>query len=56
MPWPRPQDGSRKPTWQEAIVEYLGNLEDFYLAERRLGDIQAGRTDTVSLAEVERDD
>jgi RHH-type rel operon transcriptional repressor/antitoxin RelB len=40
---------------QEAIVEYLGDLEDFWHAERRLADIQAGRATTVSLAEVERD-
>ena len=40
---------------QEAIVEYLGDLEDFYLAEQRLADIEAGHADAVSLAEVERD-
>jgi RHH-type rel operon transcriptional repressor/antitoxin RelB len=40
---------------QEAIVEYLGDLEDFYLAEQRLADIRAGRAGTTSLAEVERD-
>jgi RHH-type rel operon transcriptional repressor/antitoxin RelB len=25
---------------REAIVEYLGDLEDFYLAEQRLADIR----------------
>ena len=39
---------------QAAIVEYLGDLEDFHLAEQRLADIRAGRAVTVSLAEVER--
>ena len=46
---------SKESYLQEAIVEYLGDLEDFYLAERRLADIHAGRADTVSLTEVERD-
>jgi RHH-type transcriptional regulator, rel operon repressor / antitoxin RelB len=46
---------SKESYLQEAIVEYLGDLEDFYLAERRLADIQAGRAGTVSLAEVECD-
>ena len=40
---------------QEAIVEYLGDLEDHHLAEQRLADIRAGRAGTVTLAEVERD-
>jgi RHH-type transcriptional regulator, rel operon repressor / antitoxin RelB len=40
---------------QEAIVEYLSDLEDFYLAEQRLAEIKAGRAGTVTLAEVERD-
>ena len=46
---------SKESYLQEAIVEYLGDLEAFYLAERRLADSHAGRADTVSLAEVERD-
>ena len=40
---------------QEAIVEYLGDLEDFHLAEQRLADIRAGSAGTVTLSEVERD-
>lgn len=40
---------------QDAIVAYLGDLEDFCLVERRLADLQAGRAGTASLAEVERD-
>lgn len=43
---------SKESYLQEAIVEYLGDLEDFHLAERRLAEIRAG---TASLAEVERD-
>lgn len=40
---------------QEAIVEYIGDLEDFYLAEQRMEDIRAGRAGTISLADVGRD-
>jgi RHH-type transcriptional regulator, rel operon repressor / antitoxin RelB len=48
--------GRRKESYlQEAIIEYLGDLEDFYLAEQRLADIRAGRAGTVPMAEVERD-
>lgn len=37
---------------REAILEHLDDLEDLYLAEQRLIDLRAGRTDTVSLDEV----
>ncbi|RZI46583.1 type II toxin-antitoxin system RelB family antitoxin [Candidatus Finniella inopinata] len=37
---------------KEAILEHLSNIEDVYLAEKRLGDIYAGRTKTVPLQEV----
>lgn len=37
---------------KEAILEHLGDIEDIYLAEKRLEDIRAGRTKTVSLQEV----
>jgi RHH-type rel operon transcriptional repressor/antitoxin RelB len=40
---------------REAIVEHLDDLEDIYLAERRLEDLRAGRTRTFTLEEVERD-
>jgi RHH-type rel operon transcriptional repressor/antitoxin RelB len=36
----------------EAICEHLEDLEDLYLAEQRVIDIRAGRTQTVPLAEV----
>ena len=35
-----------------AIVEHLDELEDVYLAEKRLEDIRAGRTKTVALGDV----
>jgi len=34
---------------REAIVEHLDDLEDIYLAEQRLADLRAGRSDTVTL-------
>ena len=37
---------------RQAILEHLDDLEDLYLAEQRLIDIRAGRSDTVSLEEV----
>jgi RHH-type transcriptional regulator, rel operon repressor / antitoxin RelB len=46
---------SKESYVQEAIVEYLADLEDFCLAEQRLADIRAGRAETATLAEVERD-
>ena len=37
---------------REAILEHLDDLEDLYLAEQRLVDIRAGRSETVPLEEV----
>lgn len=37
---------------REAIVEHLDDLEDLYLAEQRLIDIRAGKTQTVPLEDV----
>ena len=37
---------------RQAILEHLDDLEDLYLAEKRLEDVQAGRSKTVSLEEV----
>ena len=40
---------------REAIIEYLEDIEDIYLAEKRLEDIRAGRSRTFTLEEVERE-
>ena len=40
---------------REAILEHLDDLEDLYLAERRLTDIRAGKTRAVPLKDVLRD-
>jgi RHH-type rel operon transcriptional repressor/antitoxin RelB len=37
---------------RQAIIEYLDDLEDFYLAEQRLLDVNAGKEGIVSLKEV----
>ena len=37
---------------KEALLEHIADLEDVYIAEKRLEDIRAGRTKTVSLQEV----
>ncbi|WP_126448228.1 type II toxin-antitoxin system RelB family antitoxin [Sulfuricystis multivorans] len=37
---------------REAIIEYLGDLEDLYLAEKSLGEIRAGRSHTFPLDEI----
>lgn len=36
----------------EAICKHLEDLEDLYLAEQRMIDIRAGRTQTVPLEEA----
>ena len=40
---------------REAIVEYIDDLEDLYLAEQRLAEIREGRVRTVPLEDVMRD-
>jgi len=40
---------------REAITEHLDDLEDMYLAEKRLEDLRAGRSRTYSLDEVEQE-
>lgn len=40
---------------REAIVEHLDDLEDIYLAEQRYEEILAGRSQTYTLEEVERE-
>ena len=37
---------------KEAILEHLDDIEDVYLAEKRLEDIRAGHTQTISLQKV----
>ncbi|HVN70682.1 MAG TPA: DUF6290 family protein [Desulfomonilia bacterium] len=37
---------------REAILEYLDDLEDVYLAEKRLEGIRAGRTKTIPLEKI----
>jgi RHH-type transcriptional regulator, rel operon repressor / antitoxin RelB len=37
---------------REAILEYIEDLEDLYLAEQRLIEIRAGRTETILLEDV----
>jgi RHH-type rel operon transcriptional repressor/antitoxin RelB len=37
---------------REAILEYIDDLEDIYLAEKQLENIRAGRTKTVPLEKV----
>ena len=38
----------------EAIREHLDDLEDLYIAEQRLIELRAGRSETHTLEEVER--
>jgi len=40
---------------REAILGYLDDLEDIYLAERALEEVRAGRVKTTSLDEVMRE-
>lgn len=40
---------------REAVMEYLDDLEDLYLAEKRLGRYYAGKSGASSLAELERE-
>jgi RHH-type rel operon transcriptional repressor/antitoxin RelB len=37
---------------REAILEYLDDLEDIYLAEQRLRALQAGKSDVTPLVEL----
>lgn len=40
---------------REAILDHLDDLEDLYLAEQRLINNRAGKSQTYTLDEVERD-
>ena len=37
---------------KQALLEYLDDLEDIYLAKKELEDIKAGRSDIVSWQDV----
>lgn len=37
---------------REAILEHLDDLEDLYLAERRLADLRAGRSEIVPMDDL----
>ena len=37
---------------REALLSHLDDLEDIYIAEKRLEDIRAGRSHTIPLEEV----
>lgn len=37
---------------REAILEHLEDMEDLYLAEKRLEDIRSGRSKTIPLEEA----
>ena len=40
---------------REALLNHLDNLEDIYIAEKRLEDLRAGRSHTVPLEELMRE-
>ena len=40
---------------REAILEHLDDLEDIYLAEKRLEDVRGGRSRTYALEDVEQE-
>ena len=40
---------------KEAILEHIDDLEDLYLAESRVADIEAGRVETVPLEDFMRE-
>jgi RHH-type rel operon transcriptional repressor/antitoxin RelB len=40
---------------REAVLEYLDDLEDASIAKKRLDDLDAGRSRTHSLEEIERE-
>lgn len=40
---------------RKAIVEFMEDMEDVYLAESRLADLHAGRSRRFTLEEVEKD-
>ena len=39
----------------EAVLEHLGDIEDVFIAEQRLMDLRAGKSETVPLEDVMRE-
>ncbi len=39
---------------REAILQHIEDLEDIYLAEKRMGAIESGRAKTIPLEEIMR--
>ncbi len=37
---------------REAIMEHLDDLEDVYLADQRLADLRAGKTEAIPLEDI----
>jgi RHH-type rel operon transcriptional repressor/antitoxin RelB len=40
---------------REAIIAHIADIEDVYLAESRLEDLRAGKSQSFALDDVERD-
>lgn len=40
---------------RQAILEYIDDLEDIYLAEKRLEDFRTGRSESIALEDVMRE-
>ena len=40
---------------REAILNYIEDLEDYYLAEKRYHELEAGKSKRISLEEMERE-
>ena len=53
MPWPRLPVEPRF-IMREAILEYLDDLEDIYLADKRLEELRAGHGQPVPLDRITR--
>ena len=45
---------SKNVVAEEAIAEYIGDLEDLYLAEKEAQDVREGRSSAKPLADVMR--
>lgn len=40
---------------REAILEYIDDLEDVYMAQQRMEDIKSGKTKTIPFNEILKD-